>query len=158
MSSFVGDNDQQLPPAVFSVNKWESVVLKDIELEGESNDNFEHHLLPTICEVYNNNPSNASSFINAQTSVARSDFYFGKTLGEGSIIKLQVWKAYILIMHVLQILGSYAQVVLAKFKANDRICAIKIIEKSHIIRENKVKEFFVEKEIMSKIAHSFIVR
>ena len=44
------------------------------------------------------------------------DFYFGKTLGE----------------------GAYARVVHAKFKKNNYEFAIKIMEKRHIKKENKV--------------------
>ena len=45
-----------------------------------------------------------------------SDFYFGKCLGE----------------------GSFARVVHGKLKSNDREFAIKIMDKSHIAKENKV--------------------
>jgi 3-phosphoinositide dependent protein kinase-1 len=46
-----------------------------------------------------------------------SDFFFGKTLGE----------------------GAYARVVHAKFKKNNHEFAIKIMEKWHIKKENKVR-------------------
>ncbi len=48
-----------------------------------------------------------------------SDFFFGRTLGE----------------------GAYARVVHAKFKKNNHEFAIKIMEKRHIKKENKVCAF-----------------
>ena len=52
------------------------------------------------------------------TKLTRANFYFGKTLGE----------------------GSYARVVHAKMKNNENSpeFAVKIMEKMHIKRENKV--------------------
>lgn len=50
------------------------------------------------------------------SKLSPSDFYFGKCLGE----------------------GAYARVVHAKMKRNDNEFAIKIMEKSHIKKENKV--------------------
>lgn len=69
-----------------------------------------------------------------------SDFYFGKTLGE----------------------GSYARVLHAKMKSHikssNQEYAIKIMEKEYIKRENKVKNIMMEKTILSKISHPFIVK
>jgi len=65
-----------------------------------------------------------------------SDFLFGKCLGE----------------------GAYARVVHAKLKKNDNQFAIKIMEKMHIKKENKVKYVMMEKNILSKMQHPFIVR
>lgn len=65
-----------------------------------------------------------------------SDFLFGKCLGE----------------------GSYARVVHAKLKKNNVQFAIKIMEKMHIKKENKVKYVMMEKNILSKMQHPFIVR
>ena len=48
--------------------------------------------------------------------IKTSDFYFGSTLGE----------------------GSYARVVHAKYKKSSDEFAIKIMEKVHIKKENKV--------------------
>ena len=50
------------------------------------------------------------------TSKQPSDFYFGVCLGE----------------------GAYARVVHAKLKKNNKEYAIKIMEKRHIKKENKV--------------------
>lgn len=65
-----------------------------------------------------------------------SDFLFGKCLGE----------------------GAYARVVHAKLKKNGNQFAIKIMEKMHIKKENKVKYVMMEKNILSKMHHPFIVR
>lgn len=65
------------------------------------------------------------------------DFMFGQTLGE----------------------GAYARVVHAKLKeypANQ--FAIKIMEKNHIKKENKVKYVMMEKAVLAKLNHSFIMR
>jgi hypothetical protein len=50
------------------------------------------------------------------TKLQPGDFFFGRTLGE----------------------GAYARVVHAKFKKNEHEFAIKIMEKRHIKKENKV--------------------
>lgn len=50
-----------------------------------------------------------------------SDFYFGVCLGE----------------------GAYARVVHAKLKKNNKEYAVKIMEKRHIKKENKVSLFFL---------------
>lgn len=65
-----------------------------------------------------------------------TDFMFGRVLGE----------------------GSYARVLHAKMKKNDVHYAIKIMEKRHIRKENKVKHVLVEKNILSKISHEFVVK
>ena len=69
--------------------------------------------------------------------LGRQNFYFGKTLGE----------------------GSYARVVHAMMK-NDLSpeYAIKIMEKSHIHRENKVAYVMMEKQILSSLSHPFIIK
>jgi len=66
-----------------------------------------------------NTPSNKSTTTTSLdlTRIERSNFYFGKTLGE----------------------GSYARVVHAKLKIeNAPEFAVKIMEKAHIQREDKV--------------------
>ena len=66
-----------------------------------------------------------------------ADFFFGKTLGE----------------------GAYARVVHAKMKAyNLNEFAIKIMEKNHIKKENKVKYVMMEKTVLAKLTHPFIIR
>jgi len=54
--------------------------------------------------------------------------------------------------------GAYATVVHAKLKENDCEFAIKVVEKMHIKRENKVKYVMMERNIMSSISHALIVK
>lgn len=65
-----------------------------------------------------------------------SDYMFGKCLGE----------------------GAYARVVHAKFKRNNNEFAIKIMEKRHIKKENKIKYVMMEKNILSKLNSPMIIR
>ena len=69
-------------------------------------------------------------------SLKPSDFYFGRCLGE----------------------GSYARVVHAKLKSNENQFAIKIMEKKHIQKEGKIRSVMMEKEILSKLSHPFVVQ
>eukprot|EP00602_Paraphysomonas_sp_CaronLab_P002619 CAMPEP_0185019768 /NCGR_PEP_ID=MMETSP1103-20130426/2351_1 /TAXON_ID=36769 /ORGANISM="Paraphysomonas bandaiensis, Strain Caron Lab Isolate" /LENGTH=471 /DNA_ID=CAMNT_0027550241 /DNA_START=367 /DNA_END=1779 /DNA_ORIENTATION=+ len=71
-----------------------------------------------------------------EASKQPSDFYFGRCLGE----------------------GAYARVVHAKLKKNNHEFAVKIMEKRHIKKENKVKYVMMEKSILSKLNNPFIVR
>ncbi|XP_066496664.1 3-phosphoinositide-dependent protein kinase 1 [Tiliqua scincoides] len=64
------------------------------------------------------------------------DFKFGKILGE----------------------GSFSTVVLAKELSTSREYAIKILEKRHIIKENKVPCVTREKDVMSRLDHPFFVK
>lgn len=66
----------------------------------------------------------------------RSDFRFGKLLGE----------------------GSYSEVMLATEIHTGKQFAIKILEKRHIIREKKDKYVMREREVLSKLDHPFFVR
>lgn len=65
-----------------------------------------------------------------------SDFFFGTTLGE----------------------GAFARVVHAKSKTSDAEFAIKIMDKSHIRKENKVKYVLKERKILTMVAHPLIVK
>ena len=62
------------------------------------------------------NDDNASDDIERRLEIKVSDFYFGCTLGE----------------------GAYARVVHAKSKHSNDEYAVKIMEKVHIKKENKV--------------------
>ncbi|XP_061455149.1 3-phosphoinositide-dependent protein kinase 1 isoform X1 [Rhineura floridana] len=64
------------------------------------------------------------------------DFKFGKILGE----------------------GSFSTVVLARELTTSREYAIKILEKRHIIKENKVPYVTRERDIMSRLDHPFFVK
>ena len=65
-----------------------------------------------------------------------SDFYFGVTLGE----------------------GAFARVVHAKSKKTNTEFAIKIMEKIHIKRENKVKHVLMERKVLTMVSHPFIIK
>lgn len=65
-----------------------------------------------------------------------SDFEFGETLGE----------------------GSYSTVLLAKDRLKDRLYAVKVLEKRHIIKENKVKYVTIEKDVLNTLKSKFVVR
>lgn len=68
---------------------------------------------------------------------AVTDFLWGSVLGE----------------------GSYARVVHARLKKGDKKhYAVKIMEKRHLRRENKVKQALMEKNILSRVSHEFIVK
>ncbi|XP_014872385.1 putative 3-phosphoinositide-dependent protein kinase 2 isoform X2 [Poecilia latipinna] len=64
------------------------------------------------------------------------DFKFGKILGE----------------------GSFSTVVLAKELATGKEYAIKILEKRHIMKENKVQYVKRERDLMSNLDHPFFVK
>ncbi|XP_072337306.1 3-phosphoinositide-dependent protein kinase 1-like isoform X1 [Scyliorhinus torazame] len=64
------------------------------------------------------------------------DFKFGKILGE----------------------GSFSTVVLAREPSTGKEYAIKILEKRHIIKENKVPYVTRERDIMSRLDHPFFVK
>ncbi|KAM6423611.1 3-phosphoinositide-dependent protein kinase 1 isoform 2-T2 [Liasis olivaceus] len=64
------------------------------------------------------------------------DFKFGKILGE----------------------GSFSTVVLARELTTSREYAIKILEKRHIIKENKVPYVTRERDVMSRLDHPFFVK
>lgn len=64
------------------------------------------------------------------------DFWWGRTLGE----------------------GSYARVLHARLKSNEKDYAIKVMEKRHIRKENKVKQVLTEKTVLSRIGHACVVK
>ncbi|XP_038675766.1 3-phosphoinositide-dependent protein kinase 1-like isoform X2 [Scyliorhinus canicula] len=64
------------------------------------------------------------------------DFKFGKILGE----------------------GSFSTVVLAREQSTGKEYAVKILEKRHIIKENKVPYVTRERDIMSRLDHPFFVK
>ncbi|KTG41208.1 hypothetical protein cypCar_00036556 [Cyprinus carpio] len=64
------------------------------------------------------------------------DFRFGKILGE----------------------GSFSTVVLAKEHSTGKEYAIKILEKRHIMKENKAQYVKRERDIMSHLDHPFFVK
>jgi hypothetical protein len=102
-------------------------------------------------EVADEQPSSNPARIELQPS----DFYFGATLGE----------------------GAFARVVHAKSKKNSTEFAVKIMEKMHIKRENKVghvlptlfliplllfyqqvKHVLMERKVLTMVSHPFIIK
>ena len=87
-----------------------------------------------------------------KVELSPADFYFGRTLGE----------------------GAYARVVHAKSKKTSAQFAVKIMEKVHIKRENKViitcscvqmyytmfqiKYVMMERHILTMVSHPFIIK
>ncbi|KAJ3232045.1 3-phosphoinositide dependent protein kinase-1 [Chytriomyces hyalinus] len=64
------------------------------------------------------------------------DFAFGRVLGE----------------------GSFASVVSATEKETNRRFAVKVVDKKFLVRENKAKYAMVEKEVLNRSNHPFIVK
>ncbi|KAG9342922.1 hypothetical protein JZ751_015138 [Albula glossodonta] len=64
------------------------------------------------------------------------DFKFGKILGE----------------------GSFSTVVLATEQSTSKEYAMKILEKRHIIRENKTQYVKIERDVMTSLDHPFFVK
>ncbi|KAJ3329085.1 3-phosphoinositide dependent protein kinase-1 [Blyttiomyces sp. JEL0837] len=73
---------------------------------------------------------------NTNNKKAPRDFDFGKILGE----------------------GSYSTVIYAKERSTDREFAVKILDKKHIIKEKKVKYVQIEKDVLNRVSHPFVIR
>lgn len=54
--------------------------------------------------------------------------------------------------------GAYAKVILARYKLDDKLYAIKILKKHLILEKHQEKQIMMEKDILSKIDHPFLVR
>jgi len=54
--------------------------------------------------------------------------------------------------------GAYARVVKAKYKKNDEIVAIKVIDKAFIEKENKVYQVYLENELLGRLHHKNIIK
>ncbi|KNC96469.1 AGC/PDK1 protein kinase [Spizellomyces punctatus DAOM BR117] len=64
------------------------------------------------------------------------DFVFGRVLGE----------------------GSYSTVLYAKESGTRREFAVKVLDKRHIIKEKKVKYVNIEKDVLNRLSHPFIIK
>lgn len=54
--------------------------------------------------------------------------------------------------------GSFGKVMMAKHKQEDRIYAVKVLQKQHIIRRNEVKHIMSERNVLVKnVRHPFLV-
>lgn len=54
--------------------------------------------------------------------------------------------------------GGFSRVVLGRKKDTGRLYAIKIMKKSQIIREKKIKPILSERAVLEKLDHPFIVK
>lgn len=53
--------------------------------------------------------------------------------------------------------GGFSKVILARKKDSSRLFAIKRINKDFIVQENKVQQMLVEKQILEKVHHPFVI-
>ncbi|CAH1795012.1 unnamed protein product [Owenia fusiformis] len=81
-------------------------------------------------------PSKLNRAGSLQAKRKPEDFIFGKVIGE----------------------GSFSTVILAKEVSTDKQYAIKVLDKQHIIRENKAQYVHREKSVLSKLNHPFFVK
>lgn len=81
-------------------------------------------------------PTPTAAITQPALEIKPSDFLFGALLGE----------------------GSYARVVHARLKSIQEDYAVKIMDKAFIKKEKKVKYVLMEKNILTKISHPFIVK
>ena len=54
--------------------------------------------------------------------------------------------------------GAYAKVVLARYVNDNKLYAVKILKKQHILEKHQEKQILMEKEILAHIDHSFLVK
>jgi len=61
---------------------------------------------------------------------------------------------------LLQVIGkgSYAKVLLVRMKANNRIYAMKILQKQHLVTRNVADNAMIERKILADLNHPFIVK
>lgn len=53
--------------------------------------------------------------------------------------------------------GAYAKVILARFKPDSKLYALKILNKKHIIAKGQEQQILTEKKILNKIQHPFLI-
>ena len=53
--------------------------------------------------------------------------------------------------------GGFSQVYLIRKKDNGYLYALKVMQKSHIIQQNKVKQILSECSILRRLSHPFII-
>ena len=54
--------------------------------------------------------------------------------------------------------GGFSRVILCRKKDTGRLYAMKILKKSKIIREKKIKPILSERSILEKLDHPFIIK
>lgn len=102
----------------------------------------------TITQSTSSNNLNNESNINEQkrlnaSKLGRFDFYFGSTMGEGAFARVVHAKMKQMVQGIETLQQEYA---------------VKIMDKSHIVKENKVKGVMMERKILHGISHHFIIK
>lgn len=54
--------------------------------------------------------------------------------------------------------GSYAKVILVRKKEDGKLYAIKSMKKKYIEKKNQVKRVMMERDILTKIDHQFLIK
>lgn len=54
--------------------------------------------------------------------------------------------------------GTYAKVLLVRHKQEKQVYAMKVLKKKYILEKNQEKNIMNEKDILSSLAHPFLVR
>lgn len=54
--------------------------------------------------------------------------------------------------------GGFSKVLLCRKKDTGRLYAAKVIKKSKIVNENKIKPILSERNVLEKIDHPFIIK
>ncbi len=54
--------------------------------------------------------------------------------------------------------GTYAKVVLARLRQDDKLYAIKILNKKLIIQQGQEVHIMTEKKILAQISHPFLIK
>jgi len=54
--------------------------------------------------------------------------------------------------------GSFGRVRLARWKKNDKFCAVKMLKKAEILRLKQVDHVISENTILSNIKHPFLIK
>jgi serine/threonine protein kinase len=54
--------------------------------------------------------------------------------------------------------GTYAKVFLARLRQNQKLYAIKMLNKKHIIQRGQENHLMTEKQILTQISHPFLIK
>jgi serine/threonine protein kinase len=118
----------------------------DIDKNGVSDALYNESLIPE---------SNLTSSRNSRTSVEYGDIPTFRTSigGENTPATLEDFKH-------LKILGqgSFGKVVLVKNENNNKLYAMKILDKKYVVKKNQVTHTQTERVMLEKLKHPFIVR
>ena len=118
----------------------------DIDKNGVSDALYNESLIPE---------SNLTSSRNSRTSVEYGDIPTFRTSigGENAPATLEDFKH-------LKILGqgSFGKVVLVKNENNNKLYAMKILDKKYVVKKNQVTHTQTERVMLEKLKHPFIIR